>query len=94
MLAQQEVAFARSAKQVGEKIEVLIDSCAGDVDEGGRLYVGRTYRQAPDIDSATYVHDPLGRLKIGQFTDATITDWQHYDHVARVRRPAALPVVG
>ena len=94
MFAQQEVAFARSAKQVGEKIEVLIDSCAGDVDEGGRLYVGRTYRQAPDIDSATYVHDPLGRLKVGQFTDATITDWQHYDHVARVRRPAALPVVG
>jgi ribosomal protein S12 methylthiotransferase len=84
MLAQQEVAFATSAAMVGQKQEVLIDSCEGEVDEGGQLYVGRTARQAPDIDGVTYVHDPRGNLHPGQLVDAIVTDWQGYDHVATV----------
>ncbi|MEM6314136.1 MAG: 30S ribosomal protein S12 methylthiotransferase RimO [Planctomycetota bacterium] len=84
MLAQQEVAFARAESLIGSTQEVLIDKCEGDVDEGGKLYTARTYRQAPDIDSVTYVHDPAGNLHPGQFVDVELTDYQNYDHVARV----------
>ncbi|MEM8875773.1 MAG: 30S ribosomal protein S12 methylthiotransferase RimO [Planctomycetota bacterium] len=84
MLAQQEVAFARAESMLGSTQEVLIDSCEGDVDEGGKLYIARTYRQAPDIDSVTYVHDPAGELHPGQFVDVELTDFQNYDHVAKV----------
>ena len=94
MLAQQEVAFARTAAMVGDRMEVLVDSVAGEVDEGGTLYAGRTYRQAPDIDSLTYVHDPQSKLKPGQFVTAKLTGAEGYDHVAEVHRPTALTVMG
>src|SRR4051794_34603947 len=49
MLAQQEVAFAKSKGMVGQTIDVLIDRAAGRDEEDG--YVGRSQSQAPDIDS-------------------------------------------
>ena len=95
MTAQQAVAFARAAATVGTTRRVLIDRCEGDVDEGGKLYVGRTAHQAPDIDGVTYVHDPAGGLHAGQFVDATVTDYQGYDLVAAVasRKSFALDVL-
>ena len=92
MLAQQEVAFARGQAMLGQSHEVLIDACEGEVDEGGRLYTGRSQRQAPDIDGLTYVHDPAGDLHPGQLVPATIVDWQNYDLVARVDRKRARPL--
>ena len=93
MTAQQAVAFARSAATVGQTRRVLIDRCEGDVDEGGKLYAGRTAHQAPDIDGVTYVHDPAGSLHAGQFVDATVTDWQSYDLVAAVKKTRPLAVL-
>ena len=92
MLAQQEVAFARAEASVGRTVEVLIDRVEGEVDEGGVLYVGRTPAQAPEIDSVTYVHDPVGELYAGQFVDAEVVDYQNYDLVARVPRRKATPL--
>src|SRR5687768_5337924 len=72
MLAQQEVAFAKSAKKVGETIQVLMDRPAGRDEEDG--YVARSQSQAPDIDSVTFVH---GRgLHPGQILDVKVTDYQ------------------
>ena len=80
MLTQQEVAFANSAKKVGQTIPVLIDRPAGRDEEDG--YVARSQSQAPDIDSVTFVH---GRgLHPGQILDVKVTDYQAYDLVAQV----------
>src|SRR5687767_13707794 len=80
MLAQQEVAFARSARMVGETIPVLIDRPAGRDEEDG--YVARSPSQAPDIDSVTFVHGE--GLHPGQVVDVKVTDFQAYDLVAQV----------
>jgi len=91
MLAQQEVAFAKARRQVGQTVDVLIDRPAGRDEEDG--YVARSPAQAPDIDSVTFVSG-LG-LHPGQLVAATITDYQNYDLVAEVRtsRNRRLPVL-
>src|SRR3954469_21522650 len=50
MLAQQEVAFAKSAALVGQTIQVLIDHIDRS-NAAPAVYVARTQSQAPDIDS-------------------------------------------
>jgi ribosomal protein S12 methylthiotransferase len=82
MLAQQEVAFARSKAQVGKTVEVLIDRPAGRDAEDG--FIGRTQGQAPDIDSVTYVRSE--KLHAGQMVNVKIVDYQAYDLVAEVAK--------
>jgi ribosomal protein S12 methylthiotransferase len=82
MLAQQEVAFAKARAMKGQTIEVLIDRPAGRDAEDG--WVARSRAQAPDIDSATFVHGD--DLHAGQFANVKVTDFQGYDLVAEVPR--------
>ena len=91
MLAQQEVAFAKARRQVGQTIEVLIDRPAGR--DAGDGYVARSAAQAPDIDSVTFVDGPA--LHPGQLVNVKVTDFQNYDLVAQVPRPKrrGLPVL-
>ena len=80
MLAQQQVAFAKSKKMIGESIDVLIDRPAGrDLEDG---FVARSIHQAPDIDSVTFVH--AQNLHPGQLISVKVTDFQAYDLVAQV----------
>ena len=85
MLAQQEVAFAKARRMVGQTIDVLIDRPAGRDEEDG--YVGRSQGQAPDIDSVTFVHGK--RLHPGQLVSVKVTDYQAYDLVAEVPKRKA-----
>jgi ribosomal protein S12 methylthiotransferase len=85
MLAQQEVAFAKSRRMVGQTIDVLIDRPAGRDAEDG--YVGRSQSQAPEIDSVTFVHGK--RLHAGQLVSVKVTDFQAYDLIAEVPKRKA-----
>ncbi len=91
MLAQQEVAFARAKRMVGQTIEVLVDRPAGRDAEDG--FVARSHAQAPDIDSVTYVHG--AGLHAGQLLNVKVTDYQAYDLIAEVprKRSRSLAVV-
>jgi ribosomal protein S12 methylthiotransferase len=80
MLAQQKVAFAKSASMIGKTIEVLIERAAGRDEEDG--YVARSQSQAPDIDSVVFVNGK--DLHAGQFVDVKVTDYQNYDLVGEV----------
>jgi ribosomal protein S12 methylthiotransferase len=80
MLAQQQVAFARSKSTVGQTIDVLIDRPAGRDAEDG--FVARGKHQAPDIDSVTFVHGE--NLHPGQLVSVKVTDYQAYDLVAEL----------
>jgi ribosomal protein S12 methylthiotransferase len=82
MLAQQEVAFAKAKKMVGQTVEVLIDRPAGRDEEDG--WVARSQSQAPDIDSSTFVHGP--NLHAGQLVNVKVTDYQAYDLIAEVQK--------
>jgi ribosomal protein S12 methylthiotransferase len=87
MLAQQQVAFAKAKRMVGQNIEVLIDRPAGRDAEDG--YVGRSQSQAPDIDSVVHVDGNGTELHPGQILSVKVTDYQAYDLVAQVPRSKA-----
>src|SRR4029078_2961437 len=82
MLAQQQVAFAKSKSMVGKTIEVLIDRPAGRDEEDG--WVARSQSQAPDIDSVVFVYSE--KLHPGQLVNVKVTDYQAYDLIAQVPR--------
>jgi ribosomal protein S12 methylthiotransferase len=107
MLAQQEIAFENAAYQAEQKVQfdVLVDGPAAGrtsgrattgVTEGGTLHVGRSYHQAPQIDSLTYVlsREPLAA---GELVRCTVVGSDGYDLVAQptsdIERKVILPVV-
>jgi ribosomal protein S12 methylthiotransferase len=82
MAAQQEIAFAWNAAQVGRRMEVMIDRpVAGQP----QAYVGRTYADAPEIDGQIYV---TGRgLQPGQIASCEVVAAKGYDLVGIWNRP-------
>ena len=52
------------------------------VSEGGKLYQGRTYAQAPQIDGVTYVQSKE-KLAPGELIRCAIVNWDGYDLVAK-----------
>jgi ribosomal protein S12 methylthiotransferase len=81
MLAQQEVAFAKSEAMKGQTIEVLVERPAGRDAEDG--WVARSRLQAPEIDSVVFVHSATP-LHAGQLLEVKVTDFQAYDLIAEV----------
>lgn len=77
MAAQQEVAFAWNAARIGRRLDVLIDA---PVPEARDAWVGRTYADAPDVDSVVYVTGK--KLRAGQLVSCEIVDTHDYDLVA------------
>ena len=71
MLAQRRIALAANRRQVGRKIQVLVDG----VDAAGRC-VGRHCGQAPDIDSLCLLTRPR---PAGTIVAATIIGYDGYD---------------
>ncbi|MGE4633233.1 MAG: 30S ribosomal protein S12 methylthiotransferase RimO [Planctomycetota bacterium] len=76
MLAQQKVAFAWNQARVGSDVDVLIDAVC---DQTGSL-IGRSYAEAPEIDSSIRV--PAGSGQIGEMVRCRITQTDDYDLVA------------
>ncbi len=73
----------------GRRFDVLIDGATGTqglattgVSKGGKLYAGRTYFQAPQIDSATFVQSKT-KLVPGELVKCVIVASDGYDLVAR-----------
>ena len=92
----------------GLQFDVLIDKplassarSTSGVDEvyggAGRLYQGRAYFQAVDIDSVTYVQSS-GPISPGELVRCTVVGSRGYDLVARptaeLNKRIALPVIG
>ena len=106
MALQQEIAFEQAefvAEQfdpadpegTGSRFDVLIDEPAGETETGGRLYRGRTYFQAPQIDATTYVESNR-ELSPGELVRSTIVGADGYDLIARpseeLERKVSLPL--
>jgi len=74
MAEQQEIAFAWNDRQLGRRLDVLIDS---QVPEEPGAFIGRSYADAPDIDGVVYVTGK--KLKAGQIVPCEIVASQGYD---------------
>jgi ribosomal protein S12 methylthiotransferase len=75
MALQREISLQINQALVGRHLQVLIER------EAGRAFVGRCYRDAPEIDGLVRVS---GRaLAVGEFADAIVTRAHRYDLVGR-----------
>lgn len=73
MALQQPISLEKNQALVGKTLDVLIEGC----DEG--ISVGRSYRDAPEIDGFVLIHQ---ELPLGEIVPVPITAAMEYDLVA------------
>lgn len=79
MELQQEIAFEKAQEMVGQRIMVMVE---GKLDEEG-VYVGRSYKDAPNVDGYVFVHTDQN-LMTGDFVPVVITASHEYDLVGEM----------
>lgn len=70
--AQKKIAEENNARSVGKVFKVLIDR------KEDEQYVGRTYKDAPEVDQEVFVVDN-GKIKTGEFYSVKIFDNEEFD---------------
>lgn len=79
MKLQQEIANENQKGLIGQELEVLIETKTFD----NKYYVGRSYREVPDIDGLIYM--PMLEKELeGKFVKVRITDAQGYDLIGEI----------
>ena len=77
MAVQQEIALEWNHAQIGRRLDILIDKrVTGEPD----AWIGRSYADAPDVDSVVYVTGK--RLAAGKIVPCEIVAVQDYDLIA------------
>ncbi|MEG0155612.1 MAG: 30S ribosomal protein S12 methylthiotransferase RimO, partial [Lachnospiraceae bacterium] len=79
MELQQEIAFARAEDMIGNEVLVMIEGKLSDED----AYVGRTYKDAPNVDGLIFVNTKEELLS-GDFVKVKITGALEYDLIGEV----------
>lgn len=79
MALQQEISYDKSQSYIGSTMKVLIE---GKLPEEN-VYIGRTYRDAPNVDGYCFVSCPY-ELMSGDFVNVKITEAKEYDLVGEV----------
>ncbi len=82
MRLQQDISREVQAEWVGKRMKVLVEGFAS-FSEGGKCHrgvVGRSYRDAPDVDGMVYLK---GVAQPGDFVEAEITESTEYDLVGK-----------
>ncbi|UCC67462.1 MAG: 30S ribosomal protein S12 methylthiotransferase RimO [Armatimonadota bacterium] len=80
MTLQQRISLARNQRWIGREIEVLIEAER----ESSGEWIGRSFRDAPEIDGAVKVQAGRRRLKTGEFVRVKVTAAEPYDLIAEV----------
>ena len=78
MSLQQEISKENLEKQIGRKIEILIEGKSFD----GKTYIGRSYMDVPEIDGIVYLNTDKN-LQLGEFTDGMVIDISNYDLICK-----------
>lgn len=82
MKRQYEIVLNKNKNRLKREYEVLIDS----YDYIRNRYIGRTYMSAPDgVDGCVYI-DSDEELKIGDFYDVQISDYNDYDLIGIIKK--------
>ena len=77
---QQELVFAKNESFKGKTMEVLIE---GSLPEQPGIYVGRTYRDAPEVDGMVFVQSDR-ELISGDLVKVLIEEARGYDLAGRI----------
>jgi len=81
MELQAQISADRLARHKGEILEVLVD---GPSQEHELVKVGRTARQAPDVDGVVFLDKAPEELQAGMFAQVKITQTTAHDMVGEV----------
>ena len=73
MEIQKNISLQKNESFVGKKLKVLVEAVEGD------FYIGRSYRDAPEVDGEILINKKNQKLKIGNFYDVEIIDYDDYD---------------
>ena len=79
MLLQQQISAEKTADMVGKTLEVLVE---GRIPEEG-IYVGRTYRDAPDVDGYIFINTDE-TLMTGDIVKVKVTGAYEYDLIGEI----------
>lgn len=84
MAAQQRISLARNQAQVGKVLDVLVESHGELSGRKGEVSLGRSYRDAPEVDGLVVVP---GTLPVGHMASVRITGALEYDLMGEVVLP-------
>jgi ribosomal protein S12 methylthiotransferase len=73
MELQSGISHSLNQKRIGNTYKVLFDRIEGE------YFIGRTEFDSPEVDNEVLVKKSAGYIPIGDFTDVTIIDADHYD---------------
>ncbi|TAK24788.1 MAG: 30S ribosomal protein S12 methylthiotransferase RimO [Chloroflexota bacterium] len=77
----QAISIERNAQQIGRTLDVLVEGVVENPSETGFAVVGRTYRDAPEIDGMVFVRQ---HSEPGTIVPVRITEAMAYDLVGEV----------
>lgn len=77
MALQNSIALKKNQSLLGQTVRVLID-------EVGEEIVGRTYRDAPEIDNVIYINPKRRHLRQGEWVDVKIVDVAAYEMLGEI----------
>ena len=79
MEIQREISAEKNQAFIGHNMKVLVESREGD------FYIGRSYRDAPEVDGEVLLKSLIGKQMItGNFYNAKVYDANEYDLFAEV----------
>jgi ribosomal protein S12 methylthiotransferase len=78
MEIQREISTDKNRELIGTELKVLIDGVEGD------FYVGRSYRDAPEVDGEVLIPVKNGNIFTGNFVDVKVYDSNEYDLFAEI----------
>ena len=85
MACQQPISLARNQAQLGRQLDVLIEG-QGQDEAGQALLIGRSYRDAPEVDGLVLIPDAPD-AQPGTMLSARITGALPYDLIGEVLSP-------
>ena len=78
MEIQQSISNDINLSLVGKELRIVVEGREGD------YYIGRSYRDAPEVDGEVLIPVKDKALKVGKFYNATVFDCNEYDLYAHV----------
>ncbi len=79
MYLQEKISLEKQASRLGNIERVLIDGF-----DGG-FYVGRTYRDSPEVDGINYIYaNPNIEIEAGKFFDVKVVEYDNYDVICDI----------
>lgn len=78
MELQREISLNKNESFLGKELKVLVEAVEGD------FYIGRSYRDAPEVDGEILIHKASTELKIGEFCFVKVVDFDEYDLYANI----------